>query len=179
MRRHELKPLADETPIETSNYGIPAPQFLLVPIPHSRARHHIFGRLRRPLVVVDAWVSGLIDARDLDERSGHATTVPRYLQAGCTRCKTVLDSYDPFVQADVLDSDKIVSRRGLWWDSELQAILSVGAPVAVVAGVLAAEADLVDLEPVAGAVVVLDIRSRWEPATFKRNLDPDVRYPRC
>lgn len=57
------------------------------------------------------------------------------------------------MEADVLGADEVLAGRDVLRDGELQAVLLPAAPVAVGARVAAAEAGLVDLEPVARAVV--------------------------
>lgn len=53
----------------------------------------------------------------------------------------------------MLGADEVLAGRDVLRDGELQAVLLPAAPVAVGARVAAAEAGLVDLEPVARAVV--------------------------
>lgn len=61
------------------------------------------------------------------------------------------------VEPDVLNTDEILARWDVLLDSPLQPILLPAAPTAVVAGACwVAQTGLVDLDPVAGAIIVLD-----------------------
>lgn len=89
---------------------------------------------------------------DLNEWLRGASARPFDLQLGALHVE-LSAALEGFVEADVLGADEVLAGRDVLRDGELQAVLLPAAPVAVGARVAAAEAGLVDLEPVARAVV--------------------------
>jgi len=127
----------------------------LLTVPDLGAGHNV-GLGVVPLVEPDARVSGLVDAWNLDERGGSATTGALNAELSALHVELSL-AYMALVKTDVLEADEVFSRRDVLGDLELEAVLLPGAPRAVVAGAATAKTRLPHLEPVAGAVVLGDL----------------------
>jgi len=131
----------------------------LVSIPNLRSGHLVRRRVASPLVVRNTRVGLLVQPRNLDHRTRVATPGPLNLELRAGHVELGLVDM-ALVQANVLDAHEVLAGRGLGGDGKLEAVLVVRAPVAVGVGLAAAEPCLHDLEPVARAVVGLDVRGR-------------------
>jgi len=122
-------------------------------LPHLRTGHDVLAAgLCAPLVVGDAGVASLIQTRNLDERSRGATARAFDLELSALDVELSL-ALVALMETDVLEANEVLSGGNGLGDGELETVLVVAAPLGVDAGVGAAEAGLVDLEPVTRTVV--------------------------
>lgn len=126
--------------------------------PDGRAGEAVRRRSRIPDVKVDVRVIRLVHSRDLNGRTRRSRPRTRHLDLGAGEVELGL-AEEASVQANMLHADKILSGRRVLGDLERRGILAPCAPILVLdpLGGVGAEPFLVDLEPVAGAVVRPDV----------------------
>lgn len=116
-------------------------------------------RLVLTFVESNSRVIRLVNTGNLDRWSGGASSGTFDLKLEALDVELGLADV-AFVETNVLHTDKVLAWRNFLLDRPLQAILLPGAPVVVHARAVATQRSLVDLHPVAAAVVGLDTRRR-------------------